>query len=143
MTVSAGIRRRGRWYAIQVLYALDLNPDEAPERAVADYAERFALELDERSIAFGRDLVVAFVDHRADIDQAIQKASRNWRLERMSRVDRNILRLAACELLYVKDAPMRVIINEAVELAKRFGATESPAFINGILDRVVQSAANE
>lgn len=136
--MSTGIRRRARWYALQVLYALDMNPDEQAQKALDSYGSEFELEVDTRARPFARQLVLAVMAHAADIDQVIQHASRNWRLERMSRVDRNILRMATCELLHLHDAPVRVVINEAVELAKRFGATESPAFVNGILDRIAQ-----
>ncbi len=71
-----------------------------------------------------------------DLDQRITRASTNWRLERMARVDRNLLRLGAWELLHRVDVPRAVVLDEAVELAKRFGTEESGAFVNGVLDRV-------
>jgi N utilization substance protein B len=80
--------------------------------------------------------VTCTVDNLAKLDEVIAGASKNWRLERMSRVDRNILRLATCELAHFPQTPVKVAINEAVELAKRFGAAESAAFVNGILDRI-------
>lgn len=137
--VSAGIRRRARWYALQLLYALDVNPEQDCARALAGYAGRFDLSLDARSREFSATLVSTVIERASEIDQTIQDTSRNWRIERMSRVDRNILRLATCELLHVHDAPVKVVINEAVELAKRFGASESAAFVNGILDRIAQT----
>lgn len=136
--MSAGVRRRARCFALQVLYALDINRDEDPHRALTNYGHAFDLPLEEPSLAFARALVNAATSNCADIDEAIQAASRNWRIERMSRVDRNILRLATTELRHTRDAPMRVVINEAVELAKLFGASESAAFVNGILDRIAQ-----
>lgn len=136
--MSAGIRRQARRYALQILYALDLNPGGDPGVAIDSYIEGFELECDERSVSFARLLVDRAVAHAAEIDQIIQNASRNWRLERMSRVDRNILRLATSELHHDREVPVRVVINEAVELAKRFGTAESPAFVNGILDRIAQ-----
>ena len=136
--MAAGIRRRARCYALQVLYALDCNEGESAERALASYRDTFELELEEPSLAFSKELVLAATEHRQAIDEVIQDASRNWRIERMSRVDRNILRLATCELRHLSEAPVRVIINEAVELAKLFGASESAAFVNGILDRIAQ-----
>lgn len=139
MTMSVGIRRRGRWYALQVLFALDMNPGEEYQRALDFYVGEFDLEVEDRSMAFAKELVRDTLGHLADIDQVIQSVSRNWRLERMSRVDRNILRLATCELRHRSGVPVKVIINEAVELAKQFGAHESPAFVNGILDRIAQS----
>lgn len=137
--MGAGARRRGRWQALQVLYALDLNPEQSVEQALEGLAEGEGdaeVELDARSEAFARELVARTVERRAEIDDVIQAASRNWRLERMSRVDRNILRLAAGELISAPEVPTKVVINEAVELAKRYGAAEAPAFVNGILDRI-------
>ncbi len=135
--MAAGARRKARWYALQVLYALDLNEGDATE-AVSTYGGAFELELDERSEQFAKELVQKTQDNLAAIDDAIQSASRNWRLDRMSRVDRNILRLATYELVHSPDVPVKVVINEAVELAKRYGASEAPAFVNGILDRIAQ-----
>lgn len=136
---GAGARRRARGYALQVLYSLDLNEEPSVDRALATFWESFEHEEeDAASFEFAESLVRNAAAQRAEIDEVIQKASRNWRLERMSRVDRNILRLATYELLSSPDVPVRVAINEAVELAKRFGAQESPAFVNGILDRIAQ-----
>ena len=85
---------------------------------------------------FARELVAAASDGAAKIDELIASASKNWRIDRMSRVDRNILRLGVCELVAFRDVPVKVVINEAVELAKRFGTAESSAFVNGVLDRI-------
>ncbi|HEU5057524.1 MAG TPA: transcription antitermination factor NusB [Kofleriaceae bacterium] len=134
--MAAGVRRKGRAYALQVLYALDLNDAAAPVAAVADYAGLFELDVDPPSLDFAGQLVATVRERLGEIDDVIQSASRNWRLERMSRVDRNILRLAAAELRHFPDVPVKVAINEAVELAKRFGTSDSPAFVNGILDRI-------
>jgi N utilization substance protein B len=85
---------------------------------------------------FADQLVLGCARARDEIDAKIRSVSRHWRLERMSRVDRNIIRLAAYELMQVPEIPRRVTLNEAVELAKRFGNEESPAFVNGVLDRI-------
>jgi N utilization substance protein B len=134
--MASGVRRKGRAYALQVLYALDLNEAASPGAAVSDYADLFELEVDAPSLEFAGQLVACVRERLAEIDDLIQSVSRNWRLERMSRVDRNILRLAAGELRHLPEVPVKVAINEAVELAKRFGTSESPAFVNGILDRI-------
>ena len=134
--MASGVRRRARTYALQVLYALDQSGDDDPAAAVAEYAPLFELELDEVSREFAAGLVTTTRERLCAIDDAIQSASRNWRLDRMSRVDRNILRLATCELGHRPDVPVKVVINEAVELAKRFGTADSAAFVNGILDRI-------
>jgi transcription antitermination protein NusB len=141
--MAAGVRRKGRAYALQVLYALDLNETAAPGAAVADYAGLFELEVDPPALDFAGQLVTTVRERLGEIDDVIQSASRNWRLERMSRVDRNILRLAAAELRHFPDVPVKVAINEAVELAKRFGTSDSPAFVNGILDRIAHQLRRE
>jgi N utilization substance protein B len=148
---TPGPRRTARAYAMQVLYALDGKADERAadgdgagwaSLAVAQWDQAFELdiELDDATRAFARTLVERAVTEAARVDELIASASRNWRLERMSRVDRNILRLATGELLPASTGaaptPVRIVINEAIELAKRFGTAESAAFVNGILDRV-------
>jgi transcription antitermination protein NusB len=85
---------------------------------------------------FTEALVCGTVEHLDEIDKAVQEASAHWRISRMAVVDRNILRIATFELFYLKDVPKRVAINEAIEIAKRFGAEDSWAFINGILDKL-------
>jgi transcription antitermination protein NusB len=92
---------------------------------------------DENEEAFAERLVRGVVEHGPEIDAMIEGHSDNWRLERMPSVDRNILRIAAFELLYCEEIPPKVTLNEAIELGKRFGARESGAFINGILDRIM------
>ena len=123
--MAAGARRRARWFALQVLYALDVNPDVGVQDAIVQYRAMFELDLDERAAEFAHTLIRNTHEHLLEIDDLIQTTSRNWRLDRMSRVDRNILRLAAYELRHVPDVPVKVAINEAVEAAKRFGTAES------------------
>jgi N utilization substance protein B len=142
MTVAT--RRRAREVALQVLYQLDVQEQLAPDAAVAlfwecfgtapDKEARLAELPDESHRVFAELLVTGVHQHLAEIDALIGQASRNWRLERMARVDRNLLRLAVFELKHLPDVPAKVAINEAIEIAKRFGTAESPAFINGILD---------
>ncbi len=86
--------------------------------------------------AYSREVVVGVWESRVELDRLIRRSSKNWRVERMSRVDRNILRIAIYEVLYRKDVPPKVSIDEAVELGKRYGSEESGAFINGILDHI-------
>jgi transcription antitermination protein NusB len=144
--VAAGVRRRARTYALQVLYALDFEESPEPGQAaaaVSSYGPLFEIELDAPTLEFATSLVTMTRDRLAEIDDIIQSASRNWRLERMSRVDRNILRLATAELRASDEVPVKVVINEAVELAKRFGTADSPAFVNGILDRVAHQVRKD
>ena len=129
-------RRAGRAFALQLLYARDGDPATDVAGAVARWASDLELDVDSDAQTFAHALVAAAGERGPAIDELIAGASRNWRIERMSRVDRNILRLGACELVAFPDVPVKVVINEAVELAKRFGTAESSAFVNGVLDRV-------
>jgi N utilization substance protein B len=138
-----GARRRARECALQVLYSLDLNPSGSAEQALAYFWRALAAEegdgtVDPSVTEFAERIVRGTAENLAEIDAVIQRASKNWRLERMARVDRNLLRLATYELKHEAGVPARVVINEAIELAKRFGTAESPAFVNGLLDRITQ-----
>ncbi|ROQ90644.1 transcription antitermination factor NusB [Desulfosoma caldarium] len=128
-----GTRRQAREMALQVLYQMDLNcmaPDRAFELVCA------CLEPPQEPRAFAKLLVDGVKAHQPDIDRHLAAASEHWRVDRMSPVDRNILRIALYEMLYQDDIPPRVSINEAIELAKRFGSQDSSAFVNGILDKI-------
>jgi N utilization substance protein B len=89
---------------------------------------------------FAERIVLGVLDHGQEIDQLIKRFSKNWRLDRMNLVDRNILRMAIFELLYCIDIPPKVTLNEAVDLGKRYGSEDSGSFINGILDRIQKEA---
>jgi N utilization substance protein B len=134
--MAAGQRRRARAYALQVLFAHDFGSDEESAEAIRGLSGRFDLEVDEGAKAFAAELVTRAGENGARLDELIASVSRNWRIDRMSRVDRNILRLGTCELMTAPEVPVKVVINEAVELAKQFGSAESPAFVNGVLDRI-------
>jgi len=136
--MTTGTRRSGRAYALQLLYARDGDPETDVAGAAESWAAAFELELDPAAQAFARELVAAASQHAVQIDALIGAASKNWRIDRMSRVDRNILRLGACELVAFPDVPVKVVINEAVELAKRYGAAESYKFVNALLDRTAR-----
>ena len=132
--MTAGTRRSGRAYALQLLYARDGDP--SAEVDPIQWAADFELDIDEAAQQFARELVAAAANRASEVDELITAASKNWRIDRMSRVDRNILRLGSCELIAFREVPVKVVINEAVELAKRFGTAESSAFVNGVLDRI-------
>jgi N utilization substance protein B len=134
--MSGGARRTGRAYALQLLYARDGDAATDLSGAATAWASEFELEIEAAAQAFATDLVAAATSRTTEIDELITSSSKNWRIDRMSRVDRNILRLGATELLAFRDVPVKVVINEAVELAKRFGTAESSAFVNGVLDRI-------
>ena len=131
-------RSRAREVALQLLFQRDHNTavDRAGvERFVRDRLhepdlERFCLALYDGTVA-----------HLADIDERLGKAAENWRLQRMAGVDRNVLRLGAYELLFTPDTPAKVALDEAIELARRYGSADSPAFVNGVLDRLRKDVA--
>jgi N utilization substance protein B len=131
-----GVRRKARELALQVLYQIDLAGLE-PVPALELFCEHF--EAGKKSMPYTRRLVQGVVDNRQEFDALIGSHAENWRPERMSVIDRNILRLALYELRYQNDVPARVVINEAIEVAKRFGNEESGPFINGILDAIRKS----
>jgi N utilization substance protein B len=126
-------RSRAREVALQLLFQRDHNPgvDRATiERFVHDRLRDPPLE------PFCLGLYDGVVSHLADIDQRLSQAAENWRLPRMATVDRNILRLGAYELQFAPDTPAGVAFDEAIELARRYGSADSPAFVNGVLDRL-------
>lgn len=128
-----GSRRKGREIALQILFQMDSSGVSA-RAAVELYFQHLATADEGRD--FAELLVFRYGDEDRRIDGIIRDVSHHWRLERMTRVDRNILRLGVAELLACEDIPRRVTLNEAVELAKRFGSEGSAGFVNGILDRV-------
>ena len=133
-------RRESRKLALQTLYSLELNRQE-PGEGLSLVLDQF--ESEESCRPFARDIVTGVYRERPRIDALIESASRNWKIGRMPPVDRNILRIALFEMLYCGDIPVKVSINEAVELGKLFGDKDSGAFINGILDRVKDQISNQ
>ena len=134
-----GARRTGRERALQALYQLEMGALEAEaalEAAWASSEEEGSAKAQADARAFARELVQGVGGHREEIDRLIEEHSHNWRLDRMARVDRSVLRVAVFELRFREDIPKKVTLNEAVELGKRFGTEESSAFINGVLDRI-------
>lgn len=125
---------------LQVLYQDDLNPGREPS-ASEEFLEN-RLQQDTELVAFARSLLSGVRRNRAELDQLLAARADNWSLERMAATDRNVLRLGAFEILYT-ETPGRVAINEAVELAKRFGARQSAQFVNGILDRFLQERTED
>ncbi len=126
-------RSRAREIAFQVLYQDDLNPRGNP--AVGDQFIQRRLRGDQLR-DFARDLVAGVRQHREELDALLEQTAAHWSLKRMAATDRNVLRLGAYELLH-SDTPPRVAIDEAVELAKRFGSAQSSQFVNGILDKIM------
>lgn len=128
-----GQRRRGRECALQMLYRIDMT-ESAPEQVFRDFwAGQPAAEEVRR---FAERLVRGVLEARDRLDGVVAESAQHWRLERMAVVDRNVLRIAVYEILYEAETPPVVAIDEAIEVAKRFGGPESGRFINGILDHV-------
>ena len=124
-----------------VLFELDLNPmpiDDALRRIFASFEGDMPLPSGARE--FAEALVEGVAQRRDSIDEAIRSCSHNWRVERMGKVDLAVLRLATYELWHCPDVPHRVVLNEAIDLAKTFGAEDSGAFVNGILDELARRA---
>jgi len=129
-------RSRAREVALQLLFQRDHNPSldrAAIERFVRDRLREVSLQ------PFCLGLFDGVIGHLSDIDQRLAAAAENWRVSRMATVDRNVLRLGAFELGWDADTPASVVLNEAIELARRYGSADSPAFVNGILDRLHKS----
>ena len=128
-----GIRRRARELALQALFYMDMTGDVS-EEMLQRFCEHYPPGA--KSRPFFLQLVKGVNDSQMAIDLLIEQYSHNWRLTRMSYVDRNILRIAVYEILFCDDIPFKVSINEAIDIGKKYGTEESGAFINGILDRI-------
>ncbi len=127
-------RTKAREHALKMLYGVDITKDDC-----ATCMERFWKdneELDEETKKFANSIVIGVTKNRDALDKIISECATNWQLKRMAVVDRNILRFAAYELLYSKDIPPKVAINEAIDIAKKYGDADSGKFVNGILDKI-------
>ena len=131
-------RTRAREVALQLLFQRDHNPNMPRADLEQFAANRLRSETLQQ---FCLSLVDGVLTNQADIDQKLAAAAENWRLSRMPTVDRNLLRLGAFEMLIQKENPPAVVLDEVIELARRFGTAESPAFVNGVLDRLRRDAA--
>jgi len=132
-TPSAGSRRQGREAALQALYLAELSRQSAADLSPAVWSQE---PLADKTQRFASHLIEGVSSSRPRIDPVLVKYAENWELSRMATVDRCILRLAAFELLSDLDTPVSVIINEAVEIARKYSTAESSKFVNGILDKV-------
>jgi N utilization substance protein B len=133
-------RTRARERALQALYQIDVAAEGIDDALAAFWKSFEPVEREVRELA--EAIVRGVAEHRREVDEAIENASSNWRLDRMARVDRNVLRLAVYELLRT-DVPVKVAINEAIELGKKFGSESSGAFVNGVLDKIAAGLAPE
>jgi len=131
-------RSRGRGWALQALYAWEARGAKTQPVDMLDELGR-ERSIAEGSRAYAQELLRQVGQHRQTIDRLLQDSLANWRLERLSVIDRNILRLAAAEMLYIDDVPPRVSIQEAIHLAEKYGTSESPRFVNGVLDALMHA----
>jgi len=148
--MAKGVRRQGRELALKLIYSLSDHEGGSLEAVLADFWSNFRFrndilgdveDLDSEDIRpevrhFAEQLVGGVAEHLERIDQAINAFSTNWTLDRMARVDLALLRLATYELIYSQDVPASVVINEAIEIGKRFGTRDTSPFINGVLDQI-------
>jgi N utilization substance protein B len=131
-------RSKARSWALQVLYAWESRGPEISARQVLNDFEQ-ERQIKDESRPYLRTLVRHVADHREHVDHELEHALTNWRLERLAVIDRNILRLAAAEMLYEEEVPFAVSIQEAIVLAEKYGTNESPRFVNGVLDALRKS----
>lgn len=128
-----GVRRRGREIALQILYKMDIR-DISLDDALTTFRDNFNVK--KESWSFAELLTKGVCNNLEKINSLVEGQSQHWKLDRMPLTDRNIIRIAAYELLYMEDIPSKVSLNEAIELGKLYGSDESSAFINGILDNI-------
>ena len=132
-----GKRRAARELALKFLYQTEFNSN-SPDSELNSFCER--ANVSEEIQDFTQTLIKNIFFHKKEVDRLLKKISANWVPDRMAIIDKNILRLGICELLFDSTTPPKVAINEAVEIAKKFGTEESPDFINGILDKVYKDS---
>jgi N utilization substance protein B len=128
-------RTQARECALQILYQYEMNPEP-----MAEILRKFWFQQDEifseEARSFAEKLALGTIENQAEIDKVLERYADNWELSRMAMIDRNVMRLATYELLYLADVPPKVTLNEAVNLAKKFSQEESGKFVNGILDKI-------
>jgi len=129
--VKTSARTRARELVLQTLYAVECGADEPDERFASIIDDE---ELSDATVKYARDLLTLARQHADWADGQITELAANWELDRVAKIDRFILRLAMVELKYLVDVPMKVVLNEAIELAKKFSTPQSSSFVNGILD---------
>ena len=127
------LRSKAREIALCILYEIEISKRD-PQELIENFYTRYTHKEETRS--FSQQLVEGVIKNSSNLDLIIKKHVRNWEISRMAIIDRTILRMSSFELIYIDDIPPKVSINEAVELAKKFGDVDSPRFVNGILDKV-------
>ena len=132
-----GKRRTARELALKFLYQTEFN-SESPDLELNHFCER--ANVCEEIHNFTQALIKKLLLHEKEVDELLKKVSAHWAPDRMAVIDKNIIRLGICELLFDSTTPPKVVINEAVEIAKKFGTEESPDFINGTLDKILKDS---
>ncbi len=135
-----GRRSKAREAALKILYQLDITKD-SPEEGIKIFYRQHRIPVSSKN--FVERLVKGTVGHLSEINALLTQYATNWSLSRMAVVDRNVLRLGTFELLFGNETPPKVVINEAVELAKRFGTPDSGKFVNGVLDSIHKAKVGE
>ena len=133
---KAGTRRKSRELALQMLFQLDMGKQDCEQVRNTFWNER--RDLDEKVRGFADDLFRVAAEREKEIDEIIERNAEHWRMDRMAAVDRNVLRCGVAEFVGFPDTPKPVVINEALEIARRFSTPESVTFINGVLDSVAK-----
>jgi transcription antitermination factor NusB len=128
-------RTQARECALQILYQSEMNPEPMPE-ILGKFWSQQDETYSEDIRSFAEKLALGTIENQAEIDKVLERYADNWELSRMAMIDRNVMRLATYELLYLADVPPKVTLNEAVNLAKKFSQEESGKFVNGILDKI-------
>jgi len=127
-------RTKARECALKILYAVDITKED-PKRCIEAFWKDEP-EAEPQVKIFANSLVLGVFENKEEIDKLISAYTTNWQLKRMAVTDRNILRFATCELLYMEDIPPKVAINEAIDIAKKYGDKDSGKFVNGVLDKI-------
>jgi N utilization substance protein B len=133
---ATGVRRRGREAALQLLYQIDFSGDASPRAFEEFWRSRGGSEHPERP--FAETLVREVLERRADIDGKIDSAADNWQLDRIARMDLNVLRIGVAEMTAADPLPPEIVMDEAVEIARKYCDSGAPSFVNGVLDRVAR-----
>ena len=134
-------RRRAREYALQVLFQLDVTNNKFTDEVLKNFWKNIKEDDDVKE--FANDIVIGTRENIDSIDKIIKKTAEHWAINRIAVVDRNILRAATYELLYRSDIPPSVVMNEAIEISKKFSTEDSASFINGILDKIAKKTVKK
>ena len=130
-------RRYSREHGMKLLFGLDFS-DESTEELIENYIENNQIDMEKIDMEYLKDIINGVTENKKDIDKAIEKKLSNWKIERISKVDLAILRLCVYEILYKKDIPDKVSVNEAINLSKKYSGAKSPSFINGVLGKFIE-----